>query len=122
MLQIQHVIPPLMTASKKRGGDDFMGLRVLKIFVDALVHIPAHRRVRLFTALIETMGAEQYLSAACVMMLSKRYTSHSGAEGEMEDGKRVPGGSQMSSGALVDFYTSLSQQFTVDEQVCRCDT
>jgi hypothetical protein len=43
---------------------------VIQVFVDAIQHIPVHRRLRLFTTLVKTLG-EGYLYAVIVLLLEK---------------------------------------------------
>ncbi|KNE59450.1 hypothetical protein, variant [Allomyces macrogynus ATCC 38327] len=45
---------------------------VIQVFVDAIQHIPIHRRLRLFTTLIKTLG-DQYLHAIIALLLEKEH-------------------------------------------------
>lgn len=46
--------------SKKIQSEDMMSA-VLRVFVDAIPHIPAHRKIMLFDKLMNVVGAETYL-------------------------------------------------------------
>ncbi|KAI9223956.1 hypothetical protein BC828DRAFT_354354 [Blastocladiella britannica] len=45
---------------------------VIQVFVDAIQHIPVHRRLRLFTTLIRTLG-EEYLYAIVALLLEQEH-------------------------------------------------
>ncbi|KCV68924.1 hypothetical protein H696_04344 [Fonticula alba] len=70
---LQFVIPPLVKNSPSLGGGiNVVPIKpVIKVFVDALGHIPNHRRVRLFDILASTLGQEQYLYAIFALLLDK---------------------------------------------------
>ena len=42
------------------------------MFVDALPHVPHHRRLPLFTHLLATMGVEDYLHVALGLLVEKQ--------------------------------------------------
>lgn len=58
---ITAVIPALLATSKDERSLPTVVGAVLGIFVDALEHIPAHRRLRVFSTLVETVGSSAYL-------------------------------------------------------------
>ncbi|KAJ3185328.1 HEAT repeat-containing protein 1 [Gaertneriomyces sp. JEL0708] len=68
------IIPPLI-AQHIADGDMrkvVPAIRpILLVFVDALTHIPKHRRLGLFTTLASTLGPEQFLDAIILMLLGK---------------------------------------------------
>jgi U3 small nucleolar RNA-associated protein 10 len=45
---------------------------ILRTFVDAVPHIPDHRRLMLFSHLIETVGSSDYLHAAMGLLVEKQ--------------------------------------------------
>ena len=45
---------------------------IMQLFIDAVPHMPAHRRVPLFVVLLNTLGATQHLS----LVLSLAMKSH----------------------------------------------
>ena len=44
---------------------------LVRVFVDASPHIPEHRQLPLFTHLISTVGATQFLHIAVILLLEK---------------------------------------------------
>ena len=70
---IESVIPPLIESFRKGGRGPLAGVSELLLsFVAAFDHIPVHRRLDLFSALIERLGAEDFLFALLVL-LADRY-------------------------------------------------
>ncbi|EME85551.1 uncharacterized protein MYCFIDRAFT_41337 [Pseudocercospora fijiensis CIRAD86] len=70
---VSQIIPPLAASLKKRGRDLISGAAELLLsFTAAFEHIPLHRRAGLFHNLVETLGANESLSAI-VAMLIERY-------------------------------------------------
>ena len=45
---------------------------ITHVFVDALPHVPDHRRLPLFTRLLKTVGAEGYLHVVLGLLLEKQ--------------------------------------------------
>ncbi|KAI8823046.1 uncharacterized protein EV422DRAFT_585585 [Fimicolochytrium jonesii] len=76
---------------------------IVGVFVDALVHIPKHRRLRLFTVLISTLGPDAFLDMVILLLLAKHSSKNKlpahGTEG------------------LVEFILSLIVQFSVTTQL-----
>jgi U3 small nucleolar RNA-associated protein 10 len=69
---IQEVIPPLITSLRKEKGDLVTGAAELLLsFVAAYEHVPPHRRKGLFTSLVQTLGAEDFLFAFLAMLVDK---------------------------------------------------
>jgi hypothetical protein len=65
---LETIIPSLM-----KDGDQepiFYVKNILDVFVNALAHVPSHRRHRLFTSLIETIGVDEYLGVLVALLLS----------------------------------------------------
>ncbi|KND01979.1 uncharacterized protein SPPG_02486, partial [Spizellomyces punctatus DAOM BR117] len=69
------IIPPLVQRHQTAGESRERMLHEVKpvmgVFVDALSHIPKHRRLRLFTVLISTLGADTFLDAIILMLIAK---------------------------------------------------
>ncbi|KAJ1878867.1 snoRNA-binding rRNA-processing protein utp10, partial [Coemansia sp. S17] len=63
---LERVIPPVV----RDGGAENAG-PVLRVFVDALSHIPRHRRMALFSTLVRTMGVDVYGPAVVSLLLEK---------------------------------------------------
>ncbi|KAI9298803.1 hypothetical protein K502DRAFT_298907 [Neoconidiobolus thromboides FSU 785] len=63
---LEKIIPPLLNSYRQSAMDEedsnfeliYNSKPVIKVFVNALLHIPQHRRVNLFTTLINIMGSE----------------------------------------------------------------
>ncbi|KAI9261063.1 hypothetical protein BY458DRAFT_557445 [Sporodiniella umbellata] len=73
---MEKILPPLVVSSRKSNNDDENALvlevrPIIKVFVDALFHIPKHRRLRLFTILISTLGEEEFLFAIISLLMEK---------------------------------------------------
>jgi hypothetical protein len=49
---------------------------IIAIFINALLHIPAHRRLRLITVLVNSMGADTYLYPTLGLLLDKYSIRH----------------------------------------------
>ena len=61
-----------------------MVTEIIRTFVDAVPHIPGHRKHLLFSHLIRTMGAEDYLHVALGLLVEKQVVQ-STAAGNRED-------------------------------------
>ncbi|KAH7418398.1 hypothetical protein BKA64DRAFT_730120 [Cadophora sp. MPI-SDFR-AT-0126] len=69
---IREVIPPLISSLRKEKGNPVTGAAELLLsFVAAYEHVPLHRRKALFTSLVQTLGAEDFLSALLAMLVDK---------------------------------------------------
>ncbi|TVY56296.1 U3 small nucleolar RNA-associated protein 10 [Lachnellula cervina] len=69
---IREVIPPLISSLRKDKGDLVTGAAELLLsFVAAYEHVPPHRRKGLFTSLVQTLGAEDFLFALLAMLVDK---------------------------------------------------
>jgi U3 small nucleolar RNA-associated protein 10 len=69
---IREVIPPLISSLRKEKGDLVTGAAELLLsFVAAYEHVPPHRRKGLFTSLVQTLGAEDFLFALLAMLVDK---------------------------------------------------
>ncbi|KNC77607.1 hypothetical protein, variant [Sphaeroforma arctica JP610] len=69
---IETVIPPLIrstTFTNDPVKSKVLVLDIVKVFVGAYQHMPQHRRLRLFTHLLSTIGVSEYLGLVSVMML-----------------------------------------------------
>ncbi|KAL2074594.1 hypothetical protein VTL71DRAFT_8372 [Oculimacula yallundae] len=69
---IREVIPPLISSLRKEKGNPVTGAAELLLsFVAAYEHVPPHRRKALFTSLVQTLGAEDFLFALLAMLVDK---------------------------------------------------
>ncbi|KAI9802060.1 MAG: snoRNA-binding rRNA-processing protein utp10 [Piccolia ochrophora] len=69
---ISQVIPPLVQSLRRQNQDPVEGTADLLLsFVAAFEHIPSHRRLALFTSLVETLGAEDFLFSLLAMLADR---------------------------------------------------
>ncbi|KAJ5621414.1 hypothetical protein N7528_006197 [Penicillium herquei] len=72
---IDHVVPALIQSLRNQKRDVVSGTSELLLsFTAAFEHIPSHRRLRLFHALITKLGAQDFLFAV-LAMLANRYAT-----------------------------------------------
>lgn len=96
---VQRVVPPLVKSLREQGGSPLeAGVELVSTFVASYRHVPAHRRLRLFQALTETLGPANFLFPI-VAKLAGRYAV---GEGEAE---------------VKDFVTMLAGEFTAEVQM-----
>ncbi|KAF9385202.1 HEAT repeat-containing protein 1 [Podila verticillata] len=105
---LEKIIPPLVNAHRRQSDETkslVMQVRpIIKVFVDALFHIPKHRRLRLFSVLISTLGEEEFLHAVICLIIEK-YT------------ERASKGNQTEADSLSEFALTLSNQFSAIVQM-----
>ncbi|KAG0209950.1 HEAT repeat-containing protein 1 [Mortierella sp. GBA30] len=105
---LEKIIPPLVSAHRRQSDEGhslvFQVRPIIKVFVDALFHIPKHRRLRLFSVLISTLGEEEFLHAVICMLIEK-YT------------ERASKGHQTEADSLSEFALALSNQFSAVVQM-----
>ncbi|KAF9125924.1 HEAT repeat-containing protein 1 [Mortierella sp. 14UC] len=105
---LEKIIPPLVAAHRRQSEEGqtlvFQVRPVIKVFVDALFHIPKHRRLRLFSILIATLGEEDFLHVVISMMVEK-YTERAGK------------GHQTEADSLSEFALALTNQFSAIVQM-----
>jgi len=99
---VVHVIPALANASNEKKSDEVEFL--LTSFASAFMHIPRHRRVRLFSTLASTLGPELSLHIILFLIGSQYSTA-------------VLKNRTSESRSLIDFASSLLKQFTAVEQL-----
>ncbi|KAI7901693.1 uncharacterized protein BX663DRAFT_562160 [Cokeromyces recurvatus] len=106
---LEKILPPLVVSSRKSNNDDEAALvlevkPIIKVFVDALFHIPKHRRLRLFTILIHTLGEDEFLYAIISLLLEKFVD-------------RVTKGASSEAESLTEFSLIISQHFSPETQM-----
>ncbi|KAI9091868.1 hypothetical protein DFS34DRAFT_718021 [Phlyctochytrium arcticum] len=117
---IKTIVPPLIAshaekavlseASKNNGAVTPIHPDVqllIAYFVEALFHIPKHRRLRLFTLLVQTLGSKIYLPAVILLLLAK----HS-AKGNLTVAAQAAQGDTVG-----EFAANLVAEFGVEVQV-----
>jgi len=85
---LETIIPPLVeknaaSATTKEELDVQMK-NVIGVFIDALIHIPKHRRLRLFEILVSTLGVENFLDTIIVLLLEKHVIFRNGGKTKTE--------------------------------------
>ncbi|KAI8096220.1 uncharacterized protein BX664DRAFT_290957 [Halteromyces radiatus] len=106
---LEKVIPPLVASRRLASDNNAMALAIqvkpiIKVFVDALFHIPKHRRLRLFTVLIQTLGQDEFL-ATIISLLLEKFT------------EKLAKGSRTEADSLLEFSLMVSEQFSPQTQM-----
>lgn len=99
---VVHVIPALANASNEKKLDEVEFL--LTSFASAFIHIPRHRRVRLFSTLASTLGSE--LSLHIILFLIGGLYSTAVLKNRTSESR-----------SLIEFASSLLKHFTAVEQL-----
>ncbi|NWI16941.1 HEAT1 protein, partial [Crypturellus soui] len=86
---VQMIIPALIQAEdsdspEASGSVEEVVVRIVRVFVDALPHVPEHRRLPVLAQLLATVGEERFLWVLLVLLfeqyVTKTATATSGAE------------------------------------------
>ncbi|XP_015678298.1 HEAT repeat-containing protein 1 [Protobothrops mucrosquamatus] len=77
---VKMVIPALIQAeedgrsSGTAGNMEGVVIKIIRVFVDALPHVPEHRRLPILEQLISTLGAERFLWILLVLLFEQHVT------------------------------------------------
>uniref|UniRef100_A0A8B9TUE8 HEAT repeat-containing protein 1 n=1 Tax=Anas platyrhynchos TaxID=8839 RepID=A0A8B9TUE8_ANAPL len=76
---VQMVIPALIQAedsdlSESSGSVEEVVIKIIRVFVDALPHVPEHRRLPILTQLITTVGGDRFLWVLLVLLFEQYVT------------------------------------------------
>uniref|UniRef100_A0A8C3U1S2 HEAT repeat-containing protein 1 n=1 Tax=Catharus ustulatus TaxID=91951 RepID=A0A8C3U1S2_CATUS len=76
---VQMVIPALIQAedsdlSESSGGVEEVVIKIIRVFVDALPHVPEHRRLPILSQLITTVGGDKFLWVLLVLLFEQYVT------------------------------------------------
>ncbi|KAM6323789.1 HEAT repeat-containing protein 1 [Aegotheles albertisi] len=76
---VQMVIPALIQAedsdlSESSGSVEEVVIKIIRVFVDALPHVPEHRRLPILAQLITTVGGEKFLWVLLVLLFEQYVT------------------------------------------------
>ncbi|NWQ74068.1 HEAT1 protein, partial [Columbina picui] len=76
---VQMVIPALIQAedsdlSESSGSVEEVVIKIIRVFVDALPHVPEHRRLPILTQLITTVGGDKFLWVLLVLLFEQYVT------------------------------------------------
>ncbi|KAM5235768.1 HEAT repeat-containing protein 1 [Ctenodactylus gundi] len=111
---VKMVIPALIQSDKGDSKEvtrsvEEMVVKVISVFVDALPHVPEHRRLPILAQLVDTLGAEKFLWVL-LMLLFEQYVT-----------KTVLAAAYGEKDALLEadteFWISVCCEFSVQHQV-----
>nr|XP_016854661.1 PREDICTED: HEAT repeat-containing protein 1 [Anolis carolinensis] len=77
---VKMVIPALIQAEENSGPSETAGdlegivIKIIRVFVDALPHVPEHRRLPILEQLISTLGGERFLWILLVLLFEQHVT------------------------------------------------
>ncbi|NXK60082.1 HEAT1 protein, partial [Sylvietta virens] len=76
---VQMVIPALIQAedsdlSESSGSVEEVVIKIIRVFVDALPHVPEHRRLPILSQLIATVGGDRFLWVLLVLLFEQYVT------------------------------------------------
>uniref|UniRef100_A0A4X2KD30 HEAT repeat-containing protein 1 n=1 Tax=Vombatus ursinus TaxID=29139 RepID=A0A4X2KD30_VOMUR len=111
---VKMVIPALIQADSGDSADvtrniEEVGIKIISVFVDALPHVPEHRRLPILVELVDTLGAEKFLWIL-LLLLFEQYVTKTvlvAAHGEKDAILETD----------TEFWISVSCKFTVQQQL-----
>ncbi|XP_036611135.1 HEAT repeat-containing protein 1 isoform X1 [Trichosurus vulpecula] len=111
---VKMVIPALIQADSGDSADvtrniEEVGVKIINVFVDALPHVPEHRRLPILVELVDTLGAEKFLWIL-LLLLFEQYVTKTvlvAAHGEKDAILETD----------TEFWISVSCEFTVQQQL-----
>ncbi|CAO3649204.1 unnamed protein product [Cunninghamella echinulata] len=106
---LEKVIPPLVASHRLTSNNNAAMLAlqvkpVIKVFVDALFHIPKHRQLRLFSVLIQTLGEDEFLATIVSLLLEKLI-------------EKLASSARAEADSLMEFSIMISRQFSAQTQI-----
>nr|XP_010305092.1 PREDICTED: HEAT repeat-containing protein 1 [Balearica regulorum gibbericeps] len=110
---VQMVIPALIQAedsdlSESSGSVEEVVIKIIRVFVDALPHVPEHRRLPILAQLITTVGGKKFLWVLLVLLFEQYVT------------KTVTATSSIDKDAVLEadteFWISICCEFNVHSQ------
>ncbi|NXD21175.1 HEAT1 protein, partial [Spelaeornis formosus] len=110
---VQMVIPALIQAedsdlSESSGSVEEVVIKIIRVFVDALPHVPEHRRLPILSQLITTVGGDRFLWVLLVLLFEQYVT------------KTVTAASSTDKDAVLEadteFWISICCEFNVRSQ------
>ncbi|XP_044532879.1 HEAT repeat-containing protein 1 [Gracilinanus agilis] len=111
---VKMVIPALIQADSSGSADvtrniEEVVVKIINVFVDALPHVPEHRRLPILVQLVDTLGAEKFLWIL-LLLLFEQYVTKTvlvAAHGEKDAILETD----------TEFWISVSCEFTVQQQL-----
>ncbi|XP_066467559.1 HEAT repeat-containing protein 1 [Tiliqua scincoides] len=112
---VKMVIPALIQAEKDNDSSEMAGnmegvvIKIIRVFVDALPHVPEHRRLPILEQLISTLGGERFLWILLVLLFEQHVTKSvtSVANGEKDAVLETD----------TEFWISVCCEFSVKQQL-----
>ncbi|XP_031696536.1 HEAT repeat-containing protein 1-like, partial [Anarrhichthys ocellatus] len=109
---VQMVIPALIQAHQLSDGSSSSHVvsvvtRVLRVFVDALPHVPDHRRLPILSQLVTTLGPARFLWVLMLLLFKLHATQTASSTSEKDAALEKD----------VDFWISLCCEFEVSDQL-----
>ncbi|NXA38189.1 HEAT1 protein, partial [Eudromia elegans] len=110
---VQMVIPALIQAeesavSEASGSVEEVVTRIVRVFVDALPHVPEHRRLPVLAQLLATVGEERFLWVLLVLLFEQYVTKTAAATAGAEKDAVLE--------ADIEFWISICCEFNVQSQ------
>ncbi|NXL89938.1 HEAT1 protein, partial [Alectura lathami] len=111
---VQMVIPALIQAedsdlSESSGGVEEVVIKIIRVFVDALPHVPEHRRLPILTQLITTVGGDRFLWVLLVLLFEQYVTKTATATSSTDKDAVLE--------ADTEFWISICCEFSVHSQL-----
>lgn len=105
---VKMVIPALIQAEKDNEMEAVV-IKIVRVFVDALPHVPEHRRLPILEQLISTLGGERFLWILLVLLFEQHVTKSvtSVANGEKDTVLETD----------TEFWISVCCEFNVKQQL-----
>ncbi|TRY66425.1 hypothetical protein DNTS_028326 [Danionella cerebrum] len=111
---VQAVIPALIKAHEggsvqSEGRMETVATRIIHVFVDALPHVPEHRRLPILSQLMETLGPTRFLWILILLLFKQHITQTSGSTAGAEKDAAVEKDQE--------FWIRMCCEFEVKEQL-----
>uniref|UniRef100_A0A8C5BFW7 HEAT repeat-containing protein 1 n=1 Tax=Gadus morhua TaxID=8049 RepID=A0A8C5BFW7_GADMO len=104
---VQTVIPALIKVSGSETSNmDVVVIKIVHVFVDALPHVPEHRRLPILSQLVTTLGPARFLWVLMLLLFKQHATKTAGSAAD-----------KVALEMDVEFWTSLCCTFEVSEQL-----
>ncbi|XP_010210246.1 PREDICTED: HEAT repeat-containing protein 1 [Tinamus guttatus] len=110
---VQMIIPALIQAEdsdspEASGSVEEVVVRIVRVFVDALPHVPEHRRLPVLAQLLATVGEERFLWVLLVLLFEQYVTRTATATSSAEKDAVLE--------ADTEFWISICCEFNVQSQ------
>uniref|UniRef100_A0AAQ5ZYX5 HEAT repeat-containing protein 1 n=1 Tax=Amphiprion ocellaris TaxID=80972 RepID=A0AAQ5ZYX5_AMPOC len=106
---VQMVVPALIQLSDGGSSSHLVAVvtRIVHVFVDALPHVPEHRRQPILTQLVTTLGPAHFLWVLMLLLFKQHATQTDGSASEKDEALDRD----------VDFWVSVCSHFDVGDQL-----